>query len=259
TIEINRKNLSSEKVLKINKWFDENHSLIQLKDIEVFSYYVRFSFKYLFEMNESLLLEMSIESIKLEDIVNKQLIDYFMSDESVLDYVKMTYANENNLDTEQYLNNPNEDFEKSKEFREYFEYEVENMFWETRNKFVYDIIDDNDEISIWRQMRVGSNWLEHLEKQGQRLGIWWSWDSKAAESHWGYDIKEKPIKINIESKINTNYVNWPATIKANMHPTYEEEKEIQLFKNTPLKIVAIYDQRGNELDISKIKNKIFKA
>ena len=198
---------------------------------------------------------MSIESINVEDIVTKKLVDDFMSDESVIDYAKMTYANENNLQFEEL----DENFENSKEFREYFQYEVENMFEETKSKFIYDIIDNDDEISIWRQMTVKEDWLQHLEKQGQRLGIYWSWDPKAAESHWGYNKDETPIQINIESKINANYINWPVTIKANMHPNYEEEKEIQLFKNTTLKIVAIYDENEKELDITRIKNKTFKA
>jgi hypothetical protein len=44
-----------------------------------------------------------------------------------------------------------------------------------------------------------------------------------------------------------------------MHPNYEEEKEITIKKGASLKIEAIIDEHGKEININKIKNKIFKA
>ena len=43
-----------------------------------------------------------------------------------------------------------------------------------------------------------------------------------------------------------------------MNPSYEDEKEIRLFKNTPLKLISIKID-NEKMNISSIKNKIFKA
>jgi hypothetical protein len=111
-------------------------------------------------------------------------------------------------------------------------------------------------------MTVKKDWLKHLETQGNRLGIYWSWDPDSAEPHWGYDNLKREIMI--ESKINEKYVNWIETLQQNINPNFEEEKEIRLFKNTPIKILAIYNQNayeeGKSMRISKLlKNKVFKA
>jgi hypothetical protein len=204
------------------------------------------------------IFETLLQDIYYNDVVNKKVLRELTSDTGFLDYVKYDYASENNIDIIQYEDNPDEDFEDTEDFRKWFEYEIEYRFNNAKEN-LEELIDLNGEISIWRKMMVDENWIEHLEKKGQRLGIYWSWDMNAAEPHWGYNIANKNIEITIESVINENYVNWPPTILANMHPNYSEEKEIQLFKNTPLKIINIYKD-GEKIEISKrIKNKTFKA
>jgi hypothetical protein len=204
------------------------------------------------------IFETLLQDIYYNDVVNKKVLKELTSDTGFLDYVKYDYASENNIDIIQYEDNPDEDFEDTEDFRKWFEYEIEYRFNNAKEN-LEELIDLNGEISIWRKMMVDENWIEHLEKEGQRLGIYWSWDMNAAEPHWGYNIANKNIEITIESVINENYVNWPPTILANMHPNYSEEKEIQLFKNTPLKIINIYKD-GEKIEISKrIKNKTFKA
>jgi hypothetical protein len=204
------------------------------------------------------IFETLLQDIYYNDVVNKKVLKELTSDTGFLDYVKYDYASENNIDIIQYEDNPDEDFEDTEDFRKWFEYEIEYRFNNAKEN-LEELIDLNGEISIWRKMMVDENWIEHLEKKGQRLGIYWSWDMNAAEPHWGYNIANKNIEITIESVINENYVNWPPTILANMHPNYSEEKEIQLFKNTPLKIINIYKD-GEKIEISKrIKNKTFKA
>ena len=58
--------------------------------------------------------------------------------------------------------------------------------------------------------------------------------------------------------MNADHVNWIDTIKTNMNPSNEGENEIRLFKNTPIKINRLWIN-DVEIDISPIKNKIFKA
>ena len=151
---------------------------------------------------------------------------------------------------------------ESEDMKARMKYELEERYTEISYKFEEELINENGEISIYRRMTVKPDWLKHLEKQGGRLGIYWSWDPDAAETHWGFNQSLKTIMI--ESSIKSEYVDWVETLQLNISPLYEEEKEVRLFKNTPIKIKAIYDQKGYEdgkaMRISpNIKNKIFKA
>jgi len=203
-------------------------------------------------MRARFLNEMSISSIKLEDVVNKKMIDEWLLDDFTEEILLYSYAEEHGLDPDILIKN---DFIESVEFKKWGLYELELKFYEIQNKFNYEIIEE-DMIPIWRMISAKKHWLYHLENEGKRLGIYWTWDKAAAEPHWGYDSNIS--KFLIESEVHAKHINWIQTIKANMHPSYEEEKEITLYKNTPLNIISI-EKDGGELDISNIKNKIFKT
>lgn len=123
-------------------------------------------------------------------------------------------------------------------------------------------------VDIWRAMTVPDNYTNHLETQGKSLGIYWSWDEEAPDTHWG--MKNRTTKIGnkislpntviIHSEVREEFVNWRQTIFANGHPTLSDEKEITLFKGTPLKILDITDKKRNPIEISDtIENKTFYA
>jgi hypothetical protein len=198
--------------------------------------------------------EMSFASLDVKDVITKDLKNEWLSDDFLLDLFLYSYANEHGEDPEDLKEN---EFIETEEFRKWSEYEMESRYYETINKFNYNIIDGTN-ISIWRVMTVKDDWINHLEKFGGRLGIYWSWDKSAAEPHWGYNPTDKTISVLIESEVHINHIDWVDTIKLNMHPNYEEEKEIRLFKNTPLKIKSV-EKDGEEIDVSNIQNKIFKA
>lgn len=206
-------------------------------------------------MRAKFIFEGSLKSLDVKDVVTKDTIDSY-DDEYVIDMFVYEYANEHELDGVKLLED--EEFKDSEEFKNWMKYKIEARFHETKNAFRDRIIEE-DKIDIWREMMVSDNWIEHLEKQGNRLGEYWSWDPDAAESHGGYGKDDKSHRISIESSIEIEHINWVETIKANMHPNYVDEREIRLFKNTPLKIKAIYDENNIELNINKIKNKKFKA
>jgi len=190
--------------------------------------------------------------ITIDNVVNKETLDIWMQDNFKNELFMYSYASEHNLNPEEM---DVDEWIDTKEAEEWIEYEIESRFYETINKFRYEII-DGDELSIWRRITVPDNWLEHLEKQGNRLGIYWSWEPNAAEEHWGYD-ENKRLAL-IESLIKVDYIDWINTIRLNMDPEAEEEKEIRLFKNTPLQIINL-EIDGEKVDITLIKNKIFKA
>ncbi len=68
------------------------------------------------------------------------------------------------------------------------------------------------------------------------------------------------MTVTVVSEIKEKYVDWIDTYRLNMDTSLGDmEKEIRLFKGTPLKIIRIYDDKGNDLDLTPIKGKTFKA
>jgi hypothetical protein len=120
---------------------------------------------------------------------------------------------------------------------------------------IYDKIDyHSNKITIYRAITVDDNWLYHLKTQGKRLGIYWSWDEAGAETHWG-DYSKKNLAV-IEVEIDEKYVDWKTTFEMNMNPNFSDEKEIRLFKNTPIRLKSL-TINDDKIDLSMFFNKIF--
>jgi hypothetical protein len=60
----------------------------------------------------------------------------------------------------------------------------------------------------------------------------------------------------MEVEIDEKYVDWKTTFEMNMNPNFSEEKEIRLFKNTPIRLKSL-TINDDEVDISIFGNKIF--
>ena len=141
------------------------------------------------------------------------------------------------------------------EFKEFYKDQIEIEF---DNKFdeIFDHIRQGN-ITLYREMTVKKDWLSHLEKNPKsRLGKYWSYDSGAAEAHWGkFDNEHHKMTIVIE--IKEKYVDWLETFEANI--LIEHENEITLFKNTQISIIRLLDDKGEEMDISSIENNTYRA
>jgi hypothetical protein len=145
----------------------------------------------------------------------------------------------------------------SADFKNYVKYDLEYKFDETVHNLASHITDGK--VSMWRVILVKPEWIQHLSQYGGRLGIYWSFEKNAAEPHWGFKSQEKPHYALMQISVKEEYIDWISTVEANIRPdTGEEEKEITLFKNTPIKISAIWIDDKPQ-DISKIKDKTFKA
>ena len=201
-------------------------------------------------LNEQRILnEASFHSFDNVDILNDKYIKNFINSDDSVDSLLSWFIERNDL------NEDDEDSIKlSKDFYYFVEEELERHLEEAKEN-IYDKIDYySNKITLYRAITVDDNWLQHLKVQGKRLGIYWSWDSRGAETHWG-DSSKKNEAI-IEAEIDEKYVDWKTTFEMNMHPNYSEEKEIRLFKNTPIQIKSI-NINNNEIDISILGNKIF--
>jgi hypothetical protein len=150
-----------------------------------------------------------------------------------------------------------EDIMKSEENQYRLKEEIEDNYFGLINR-LEDII-ENDKITIYRKITVADDWLSKLENDNRSIGIYWAYEQDAAEAHWGYDqtgLKE----ITLESSVSVESVEWIETLQQNINPFYEEEKEIRLIKDSPVKLNAIYDKEGNKIPLPpEIKNKTFKA
>jgi hypothetical protein len=118
------------------------------------------------------------------------------------------------------------------------------------------IIKDDNTIDIWRSMMVSDEWVNNFPKYVKRLGIFWSFNEKSAEPHWGYNDSNRRNTVKLKSSIENEYVDWIATLRLSMDFSAEGEDEIRLFKNTPIELEGII-VNGESWDLSKINNKKF--
>jgi len=197
-------------------------------------------------------------NIQSDDILTDKFIKDFLDDEFVIENCIRSYEIDNNNNNRFDISEINSDeYLENEDFIEYAKYLIESKFFEVYN-MLEDLI-ENDRIKIWRSITVNKSWLSQLPTSKRPLGIYWSWDKNAAEPYWGYNDKEFSIPMTLQSSVNINDIDWVPTFKGNMHPNYEEEKEITIKKGASLKIEAIIDEHGKELNINKIKTKIFKV
>jgi len=103
-----------------------------------------------------------------------------------------------------------------------------------------------------RASDLGS-WLEHLATKGKHVGIYWADSYDKAEEFGGSNI-EGDIYI-LKTNVQDRYIDWYETLMLRMDITLGDEDEIRLFKGTPLTIETIYDETGDEIDISMLEGK----
>lgn len=198
--------------------------------------------------------ESTLDDISVEDILSKSYdenVNRYISDITQYSYA---YKYENPEMSEM----TDEEAAETEDFKKWIEYEMEQRYDDVIDR-LYDIPRENGKIRIWRVISVDDKWFEHLKTQGKHLGIYWAFEKNAAEAHWGHNNDNKKLYARIEALVDENKINWLDTVKVNLNfDTGEEEKEIRLFKNTPLKVEQI-EINLEEQDISSIKNKTFYA
>lgn len=210
-------------------------------------------------LKEALLKERSLDDVSIGDFNLKGITkNWLMSSPStVVHMFKYEMQDDYHLSPEEkddLMDSNEDDIIKTERFNRWLHYEVEAKIENVIVEISSNI--KNNKITIWRVMTVDDKWLENLSTTGMRLGKYWSFEKDAAEAHWGGNESNT---IRIQTTINEKYIDWGETIEANIDPNIgETEKEITLFKNTPLIIDSI-ELNGKEMNISEFKNKIFKA
>jgi hypothetical protein len=191
---------------------------------------------------ESLLTSVNLDLILTPSFVkgmaakNEYFLDLYKHEEQLTD------VDDEDIDQEDFLN--------------WLEYDLRYKLEELISVYKNDVI-QNGKVTVWRAMTVTSSWLDHLEREGKHLGIYWTWDPDAADTHWG--DYSKPSKVLIEAEVPENGVDWEKTLITNIEPfTGDDEKEITLIKGVPLRILSI-EMDGKLQDISNLEGKTFLA
>lgn len=92
-------------------------------------------------------------------------------------------------------------------------------------------------ITVWREITAPANWTP----ESGHPGIYWSWDEDAAEAHWGTH-KDGEVKWLMMAEVTPAMIDWPATLCQNANPDYEDEKEIRLLPNVPVKVSKVWNK-----------------
>jgi len=201
---------------------------------------------------ENFLNEKSVHSLNTNDVITPEYLKILKQNNNYEPFVNR-FKYENNIEWNDEID------ENSKEFQDWLMNELSDRYYDVVRNIRSKIKPDN-RIDIWRMMTVENGWVIHLMKEGKHLGIYWSWEENAAEAHWGQSGNNRVL---IKSSIKEENIDWENTVALNMDINIgEDEKEIRLFKNTPLKIEELYMNNKNiidDLEVSQIKNKTFYA
>lgn len=203
-----------------------------------------------FIQNQSWVRKLIRDSIKEQEL-SSDIFDKYMIYDFKGNSVSDKLANSLGVDVDDL---EDEDIVKSDVYKEFVYFKMSNRIMDIYYD-IYHIIKEN-KIELFRALDIkGADWVSHLEKQGKHLGVYWADSFDKAEAHWGTGGKTYIIQTSVDEK----NVNWYDTFMARMDLTLgDEEREIRLFKGTPLKLLNLYLD-GEELNISNIKDKIFYA
>lgn len=204
---------------------------------------------------KEMITEASFETFTINKILTDRYVKNYINDSAKtgsIDHHIEWYMEINGLE--------DEDPDTIKKTPEFFDF-IKDTLYDTLNTAMMDIFDviewKSGLITIYRSMSVPDDWVEHLKKEGNRLGIYWSWVEDGAVPYWKHNTDYKNTAI-LKTQIKQEYVDWQTTLELSMNEL--EETEIRLFKNTPIKLQSI-SINGDEVDLTELglKNKVFRA
>jgi len=195
--------------------------------------------KNIFNYNKFLILEKHLTQVNFREVATKTYIDT-QDSRDFLNAYAIDYAYEETreiLDPDDDLS----DITSSEDFKKWLIYELEIKFEKLYYDIFEDLIDLDGYVILYRSMMVDDNYLNKLQNgEIRRIGRYWSYEFEGAEPHHGYNSEDKQNEIVFETKIKEEFIDWIETFRLNLeHSYYNEEKEIRLFKNTPLNITTI--------------------
>ena len=208
-------------------------------------------------MKNNLLLKLireELDRIMANDIVNMKFIGQFSDQEEFL-FNQYTYEGDNStdMDYDEFI----EDETRMKDFNEWMIYDFEYRFNKYKDTYQTLFRNGGGKMTLFREMYVPNEWIKSLQNANAKLGIYWSYEEDAAESHWGYG---SGIKVLLQTSVKDEQIDWEGTFEANLHPSIgEDEKEIRLKENEKIPLDALW-VKDKEIKLNKkIKSNIYLA
>lgn len=110
-------------------------------------------------------------------------------------------------------------------------YATESIRVETQIK--QNAMQNGGMIQAWRSVEVPMG--KRYDVTAQPLGVFWSWEPDA-------DLNQMMPKVNrvvLEGLISPDHVDWFKTLSRNVSYLFEEEREIRVLDNSPIRLVGI--------------------
>lgn len=108
------------------------------------------------------------------------------------------------------------------------EEQIENVLWNLRDTIKRGFV------RAWRVITAPQDW----DVKSRHPGVYWSWDKKAAQAHWG-EFGNGRVKWRISALIPISSIDWVTTLAMNADPALgEDEKEIRIYDDAPVKIIG---------------------
>lgn len=166
-------------------------------------------------------------------------------EQKVAEYLSENPEKRNELDSLD-----DQDIFKTENFKNWLQEDLEIKYDDLMRMFFY--LREPRGVEIWRQMKVNEKWFDRLKRDAEvTLGIYWSYDEKAAEPHNGYNLKNG-FSVAIHAYVDFEKVNWYKTMMANLQVNTGHEKEIYLEKGTPVNVVDV-EVWNYETDVKKME------
>jgi len=123
---------------------------------------------------------------------------------------------------------------KDPDFLKWFKRQIENSADDAYREISRHM--DGNTLQVYRVITAPRDWTP----DSRHPGLYWSWDFKAAEAHWG-SFEKSHIKWVMEATVSADEIDWVPTLAMNSLTTYEDEKEIRIKSGVPIKITDYYE------------------
>lgn len=90
---------------------------------------------------------------------------------------------------------------------------------------------DTGDLIIYRRIDAPANWPSQI--LAKNIGIFWAWDARMADAHWS----KGGTPYLVTGEVAPEHVDWASSLSLNV--SMEEEGEIRLYDETPVKLIDI--------------------
>jgi len=174
-------------------------------------------------------------AVNIDDAI-KEAVEYFIDTEKMM--MMSRYSWDRGVDEEAI---DLEDEATREDYEEYVTAYASDRVDDALTELCWSIDEEEGRVSIWRSLTVPADFLDNGIRD-RPLGIYWSFNEDAAESHWG-NFSDDRLEIVLHAVADINDIDWQTSLELNAHS--EEEKELRL---KPTAIVHVISATWTAID-----------